>query len=110
MVAIGSDAKREVEDMHLSRYACYLIVQNADPTKEVIALGQTYFAVQTRRQEISDADALAELTEDQRRLLLRQRIKLQNTDLASAAKMLVSSLLWTLPFFKITAIAAYIMV
>ena len=41
MVAIGSDAKREVEDMHLSRYACYLIVQNADPAKEVIALGQT---------------------------------------------------------------------
>jgi DNA-damage-inducible protein D len=86
MVAIGSDAKREVEDMHLSRYACTLIVQNADPAKEVVALGQTYFAVQTRRQEMSDAAALAELTEDQRRLLLRQRIKVQNTDLASAAK------------------------
>jgi len=86
MVAIGSDAKREVEDMHLSRYACYLVVQNADPTKEVVALGQTYFAVQTRRQEVSDAVAMAELTEDQRRLLLRQRIKVQNTDLASAAK------------------------
>jgi len=86
MVAIGSDAKREVEDMHLSRYACYLVVQNADPAKEVVALGQTYFAVQTRRQEISDAAAMAELTEDQRRLLLRQRIKVQNTDLASAAK------------------------
>jgi DNA-damage-inducible protein D len=86
MVAIGSDAKREVEDMHLSRYACYLIVQNADPAKEVVALGQTYFAVQTRRQELSDAEALSELSEDQRRLLLRQRIKHQNTDLASAAK------------------------
>ncbi|CAG1010658.1 hypothetical protein ANRL4_04239 [Anaerolineae bacterium] len=86
MVAIGSDAKREVEDMHLSRYACYLIVQNADPNKEVVALGQTYFAVQTRRQEISDTEVLAELTEDQRRMLLRQRIKAQNTDLASAAK------------------------
>ena len=86
MVAIGSDAKREVEDMHLSRYACYLVVQNADPTKEVVALGQTYFAVQTRRQEVSDAAAMAELTEDQRRLLLRQRIKAQNTDLASAVK------------------------
>jgi DNA-damage-inducible protein D len=86
MVAIGSDAKREVEDMHLSRYACYLVVQNADPSKEVVALGQTYFAVQTRRQEVSDAAAMAELTEDQRRLLLRQRIKHQNTDLASAAK------------------------
>lgn len=86
MVSLGSDAKREVEDMHLSRYACYLVVQNADPAKEVVALGQTYFAVQTRRQEVSDAAAMAELTEDQRRLLLRQRIKLQNTDLASAAK------------------------
>jgi len=86
MVAIGSEAKREVEDMHLSRYACYLVVQNADPAKEVVALGQTYFAVQTRRQELGDAGALGELTEDQRRLLLRQRIKHQNTDLASAAK------------------------
>jgi len=86
MVAIGSDAKREVEDMHLSRYACYLVVQNADPAKEVVALGQTYFAVQTRRQELGDAGTLGELTEDQRRLLLRQRIKHQNTDLASAAK------------------------
>src|SRR5579871_6241354 len=66
MVDIGSDAKREVEDMHLSRYACYLIVQNADPSKEVVALGQTYFAVQTRRQEVSDVEALAELSEDQR--------------------------------------------
>jgi DNA-damage-inducible protein D len=86
MVAIGSDAKREVEDMHLSRYACYLIVQNADPAKPVVALGQTYFAVQTRRQEVADATAMSELTEDQRRLLLRQRIRHQNTDLASAAK------------------------
>ncbi|MDX1994053.1 MAG: DNA damage-inducible protein D [bacterium] len=85
MVPIGSDAKREVEDMHLSRYACYLIVQNADPSKEVVALGQTYFAVQTRRQEL-DNSALTELNEDQRRLLLRQRIKHQNTGLASAAK------------------------
>ncbi len=86
MVAIGSDARREVEDMHLSRYACYLVVQNADPAKEVVALGQTYFAVQTRRQEVSDETAMAELSEDQRRLLLRQRIKVQNSDLASAAK------------------------
>jgi DNA-damage-inducible protein D len=86
MVPIGSDAKREIEDMHLSRYACYLVVQNADPNKEVVALGQTYFAVQTRRQELADEETLVELTEDQRRLLLRQRIKDQNSDLASAAK------------------------
>lgn len=86
IVTIGSDAKREVADMHLSRYACYLVVQNADPSKEVVALGQTNFAGQTRRQEVADAAAMAELTEDQRRLLLRHRIKLQNTDLASAEK------------------------
>lgn len=88
MVTIGSDAKREVEDLHLSRYACYLVVQNSDPSKEVVALGQTYFAVQTRRAELADQNQkqLDELTEDQRRVVLRQRIKHQNTDLASAAK------------------------
>jgi DNA-damage-inducible protein D len=53
MVKIGSSAQRSIEDIKLSRYACYLIVQNADPSKEVIALGQTYFAVQTRLQEIT---------------------------------------------------------
>lgn len=52
MVGIGSKAQRQIESVKLSRYACYLIVQNADPGKEVVALGQTYFAVQTRLQEI----------------------------------------------------------
>lgn len=85
MVPIGSDAKREVEDIHLSRYACYLVVQNADPNKEVIALGQTYFAIQTRRQEIADA-LLRELSENERRLLLRHKVKQQNVELASTAK------------------------
>jgi DNA-damage-inducible protein D len=84
MVMIGSDTKREVEDFHLSRYACYLVVQNADPAKEIVTLGQTYFAVQTRRQEISDEALLTGLSEEQRCLLLRQEIKKQNTDLASA--------------------------
>src|SRR5579863_5440352 len=50
MIEVGKGAQRAAEDIHLSRYACYLIVQNGDPNKELIALGQTYFAVQTRRQ------------------------------------------------------------
>ena len=54
MVEIGSNTKRELIDYELSRYACYLIVQNGDPRKEVIALGQTYFAIQTKRQEVAD--------------------------------------------------------
>jgi DNA-damage-inducible protein D len=54
MVDIGSDAKREIDTVYLSRYACYLVIQNADPSKEIVAAGQTYFAVQTRRQEFTD--------------------------------------------------------
>ena len=54
LVKIGSGAKRDIGDIHLSRYACYLIVQNADPSKEVVATGQTYFAFQTRKQEVLD--------------------------------------------------------
>ncbi len=53
MIKIGKGGNRKVSDYKLSRYACYLIVQNADPKKEVIALGQTYFAIQTRRQELT---------------------------------------------------------
>ena len=56
MVNIGSGAERNIFDLNLSRYACYLIIQNADPRKEVVALGQTYFAIQTRRQELADED------------------------------------------------------
>lgn len=58
MVKIGSEAQRSVEDIRLSRYACYLIVQNGDPSKPVIANGQTYFALQTRRQELADERTL----------------------------------------------------
>jgi len=53
MVSIGSGAQRELQDLKLSRYACYLVVQNGDPSKPVIAAGQTYFAIQTRRQELA---------------------------------------------------------
>ena len=63
MVRIGSGAQREVEGIHLSRYACYLIVQNADPEKSIVALGQTYFASQTRLQELTDDQARIEMRE-----------------------------------------------
>ena len=87
MVAIGSGAQRKTESVKLSRYACYLIVQNADPGKEVVALGQTYFAVQTRLQEIRQMDEYNRLSsEDEKRLFLRNEMAKHNTQLAAAAK------------------------
>lgn len=86
MVDIGSTAKREVEDYRLSRYACYLIVQNGDPTKPVIANGQTYFAMQTRRQELQDSAKFAQLSEDDKRLAIRNELATHNKYLAAAAK------------------------
>lgn len=87
MVSIGSGAERELPSFILSRYACYLIVQNADPAKEVVALGQTYFAVQTRLQEIRQMDDYNRLnTEDEKRLFLRNEMAKHNTQLAAAAK------------------------
>src|ERR1017187_2093108 len=83
MVSIGSGAQREQEDWALSRYACYLVIQNADPSKPLVALGQTYFAVQTRRQELADEESQAE---GRKRLLLRQEMKTHNKRLAGAAK------------------------
>lgn len=87
MVAIGSGAERVMASYKLSRYACYLIVQNADPNKEVVALGQTYFAVQTRLQEIQQMDDYNRLSsEDDKRLFLRNEMANHNIDLAAAAK------------------------
>ncbi|MBK5409123.1 DNA damage-inducible protein D [Pseudomonas sp. TH34] len=86
MVEIGSGAKRQLEDLRLSRYACYLIVQNADPAKPVIANGQTYFAIQTRRQELGDSEAFRQLDEDEKRLSIRNELAVHNKHLAAAAK------------------------
>ncbi|CAM6439715.1 hypothetical protein KLPMMM250M_19130 [Klebsiella pneumoniae] len=75
MVELGSGASRNLEDFHLSRYACYLVVQNGDPSKPVIAAGQTYFALQTRRQELQDDQIFKSLREDEKRLFLRNELK-----------------------------------
>ncbi len=86
MVEIGSGAQRKVGDVRLSRYACYLIVQNGDPAKPVIANGQTYFALQTRRQELEDSARFAQLSEDEKRLAIRNELAAHNKHLAAAAK------------------------
>lgn len=84
MVEIGSGAERAIDDIQLSRYACYLIMQNGDPRKEVIAIGQTYFAVKTRQQEIIENYDV--LTEEQKRLAIRNEIVTHNKALAEAAR------------------------
>ncbi len=81
MIGIGKGGQRPVKTVLLSRYACYLVIQNADPGKEIVAQGQTYFAIQTRRQELAD-----EHIEDERRVLLRNEIRRHNVQLAEAAK------------------------
>jgi len=86
MVQIGSEARRETKDYKLSRYACYLIVQNADANKPVIANGQTYFAIQTRRQELKDDTGFQQLSEDQKRLMLRNELATHNKQLAAVAR------------------------
>ncbi len=85
MVEIGSGAKRTLEDIRLSRYACYLIVQNADPSKPVIANGQTYFAIQTRRQELADDEDFKRLKEEEKRLFLRDEMRVHNKQLVETA-------------------------
>lgn len=81
MIEIGKGGRRPVKTTLMSRYACYLAIQNADPGKDIVALGQTYFAIQTRRQELDDEEL-----ESKRRLLLRDELKKHNIPLADAAK------------------------
>ncbi|MBF6612167.1 MAG: DNA damage-inducible protein D [Chloroflexi bacterium] len=82
----GKGARQRVEDIRLSRYACYLTVQNADPTKPLVSMGQTYFAVQTRRAEAMDLQ-IGTMTEDERRLFLRDQVSKQNRRLAETANL-----------------------
>ena len=80
MVQIGSHAKRLLQSINLSRYACYLIIQSADPNKEIVAHGQTYFAIQTRKQELFE-----QANENEKRVMLRNEMKKHNSALAEAA-------------------------
>jgi len=87
MVIIGSGAERPLDSIKLSRYACYLTVQNADPSKTIVAQAQTYFATQTRIAEIQQMDAYNRLSsEDEKRLFLRNELAKHNSQLADAAK------------------------
>ena len=85
MVEIGSDTKREVPDYKLSRYACYLIAQNGDSRKKVIALAQTYFAIQTRKMELTERE-YSSLTEEEKRVYQRNLTKKGNYSLNIAAR------------------------
>ena len=85
MVQIGSGAKRKQQDYELTRYACYLIAQNGDSRKKVIALAQTYFAVQTRKQEITEKE-YSMLTEDEKRFYQRNLTRKGNYSLNQTAK------------------------
>lgn len=85
MVILGSGANREVEDYMLTRYACYLIAENGDPRKEQIAFAQSYFAVQTRKQELTEQE-YKQLTEDEKRLYTRQNVKDKNKYLFKTAQ------------------------
>jgi len=79
MIVIGKGGQRAVKTVMMSRYACYLVIQNADPAKEIVAQGQTYFAIQTRRQELSDEEM-----EEQRRLAIRSELRMRTSSTGSS--------------------------
>ncbi len=81
MIELGKSASRKIRDIQLDRFACYLIMQNADPSKKIVAMGQTYFAYQTRRQELSD-----ELSDREKRVYIRGEVSKENKKLADTAK------------------------
>lgn len=88
MVSIGSNTERQMKSVKLSRYASYLTVQNADPSKTIVAQAQTYFAIQTRIAEVKQMDEYNRLTsEDEKRLFLRNEVTKHNLLLADAAKV-----------------------
>lgn len=82
-ITLSNNATRKIEDIKLTRYACYLIVQNSDPRKSIVALGQTYFSIQTRKQELQEN--FDSLSEEQKRLAIRKDLKEHNKHLVNAA-------------------------
>lgn len=84
-IPMPKGATKRIRDVQLSRYACYLVVLSGDSTKPIIAHAKSYFAVQTRRQEVADADTFAQLSEDEKRLIYRAQLALYNRRLAQTA-------------------------
>lgn len=81
----GKGVRRSIRDVELSRYACYLVVQNSDASKPIVAHAMGYFAVQTQRQELADASTFAQLSEDEKRLIYRSQLSTYNRLLAQTA-------------------------
>lgn len=107
-IITGKGKQEIIDDYSLNRYACYMIALNGDPRKEIIALAQTYFAVQTRRQELQDE--FNQLTEDQRRLAIRGELTEHNKSLIDAAHQAGVNIQGILQYFKIEAIRVFMAV